>query len=192
MHTTETTRFWSVWLDHRPKLFKLSLHRMGGHRADAEDALSTAMLRALDAFEEQQHRLKDVEAWLARIVINTCNDLIRRRRRDAAASRQDEGEPDTGLEPPVPSPEQALLEHEQTSLLRQHVEALPAPLRGPCVLRFEQDLTSPDIARRLGLTPVNVRRRLCLAYRELRTALEAPRPRRDDPRERRDAPLRAA
>jgi DNA-directed RNA polymerase specialized sigma24 family protein len=61
-------------------------------------------------------------------------------------------------------------------VLRRQLDALPEHLRRPCVLRFEQGLTSADIARELGLTPVNVRRRLVLAYRQLRTALDVSRP----------------
>ena len=170
MHET-ASHFWEVWRDHRPKLFKLSLHRTGGHRADAEEALSTAMLRALEAFREQAPSLNNVEAWLVRIVINTCTDLLRARSRHADAPCEDDGEPATSLVPPVPSPEQLLLEREQALLLRRHFDALPESLKRPCVLRFEHGLASPDIARELGLTPVNVRRRLLLAYQQLRAAL---------------------
>lgn len=168
--------FWDVWRDHRPKLFRLSLHRTGGHHADAEDALSTAMLRAFEAFQEQRHGLKDMEAWLARILLNTCTDTLRARSRHADAPDDEDVAPGLGLAPPAPSPEQELLAHEQTLLLRRQLEALPEHLRRPCVLRFEQGLTSADIARELGLTAVNVRQRLVLAYRKLRTGLDVSGP----------------
>lgn len=167
------TRFWSVWHAQHRKLYEMSLRRTGGHRADAEDVLGTAMLRALEAFPRQEHRLTHVEAWLARILHNTCMDLHRaRRRQDAVPLPEDEG-PGAGRELPSPAPsaEQVLLEEEQSTLLWRHVAALPESLRRPYLLRFEQGLASPDIGQRLGLTAVNVRRRLTVAHRRLRVAL---------------------
>ncbi|RJS24030.1 hypothetical protein DRW03_10495 [Corallococcus sp. H22C18031201] len=57
MDDATTNRFWAVWNELRPQLLKLSLQRTGGHWADAEDALSIAMLRALQAFDARQHDL---------------------------------------------------------------------------------------------------------------------------------------
>ena len=44
----QTPAFWELWAIYRPHLYHICLSHMGGVREDAEDALSRAMLRALD------------------------------------------------------------------------------------------------------------------------------------------------
>lgn len=155
--------FWQAWVSHRQGLFEKSLRRMRGNHADAEDALGTAMLRALEAFPYQASRLNSVEAWLTRILHNTCVDLHRSRRSQTDAPLEEQGDALT--------PEQLLLEQELAGSLRRQLAALPEPLRQPCAMRFEQGMSYEDIAQALGLTQVNVRRRILLSYRHLRAAL---------------------
>jgi RNA polymerase sigma-70 factor (ECF subfamily) len=156
---------------HRQRLFEKSLRRVQGNRADAEDAMSTAMLRALESFPLQSSRLDSAEAWLTRILHNTCVDLHRKRRFQVDAALEEDGAPSEELVPgEALSPEQLLLQQEQAGTLRRQLAALPEPLRQPCAMRFEQGMSYEEIAQALGLTQVNVRRRIMLSYRHLRAA----------------------
>ncbi|NTX07691.1 RNA polymerase sigma factor [Myxococcus sp. CA040A] len=169
----KTTGFWELWLCHHPKLLAKSLRHLGGHQADAEDALSTAMLRAAEAWPREVQRLRNPEAWLTRILHNACVDLHRRRaRRAEEPPEQDDEAPSEAVQPAyAPSPEQLILEQEQSQLLWRHVHRLPEPLRRACLLRFERELDGRSMAVELGITHVNTRRRLLRAYQVLRLAL---------------------
>ncbi len=164
--------FWESWQSHCQGLLKKSLKRTGGNIADAEDALSTAMLRALEAFPHQAHQLLNMEAWLTRILHNACVDMHRRRHERAAPPWEEmPGEqeaPPSGL----PTPEQHLLQREQLLALRRRLAALPEPLRQPCAMRLEQGMAYEEIASALGLSVVNARRRVFLSRRHLRDTLE--------------------
>jgi len=168
-----STGFWELWLCHHSRLLAKSLRHLGGHQADAEDALSTAMLRAAEAWPREARRLRNPEAWLTRIVHNSCVDLHRARARRADEDPGEEDEVTSAREPlaHVPSPEQFLLEQEQSRLLWRHVHRLPEPLRQACLLRFERELDGRAMAEELGITHVNTRRRLLRAYQVLRVAL---------------------
>ena len=55
-----------------------------GNRSDAEDATHDAVVQAWRAFA----RLRDpshFEAWFQRILVNTCRDRLRKRRRSRAS-----------------------------------------------------------------------------------------------------------
>ncbi|MFY2558200.1 RNA polymerase sigma factor [Corallococcus terminator] len=170
-----STGFWELWLCHHSKLLAKSLRHLGGHQADAEDALSTAMLRASEAWPREVQRLRNPEAWLTRVVHNACVDQHRARARRADGPPRDEDEATSAREPlaHVPSSEQLLLEQEQSRLLWRHVHRLPEPLRQVCLLRFERELDGRTMAEELGITHVNTRRRLLRAYELLRLALGA-------------------
>ncbi|MCE9666442.1 sigma-70 family RNA polymerase sigma factor [Myxococcus stipitatus] len=174
--------FWKLWLDHQPRLRARSLRHMRGHRPDAEEALGTTLLRAAAAFPRAPSALRDPEAWLTRILLNACADQYRLRSRHVlhAEAGTDALLGDTGAPCPSPSPEQRVLEQERASLLRRHVARLPDPLKAVCRLRLEDELDGASLARELGLTHVNARRRLMRATQVLRRALgppEAPRAR---------------
>ncbi|HVG57700.1 MAG TPA: sigma-70 family RNA polymerase sigma factor [Hyalangium sp.] len=169
----DSHHFWEAWQSHCQNLLKKCMRRMG-NTADAEDALSTAMLRALEAFPRQAPRLLNMEAWLTRILYNTCVDLHRRSLHQAPAPWEEkEGGSGTGDVPPseLPSPEQHLLQHEQFLALRRQFAALPEPLRRPWAMRFEQGMAYEEIARELRLSVGNVRRRIFLSRRHLRSTL---------------------
>ncbi|MCP3097426.1 sigma-70 family RNA polymerase sigma factor [Myxococcus sp. K15C18031901] len=172
--------FWTLWLEHQPRLRVRSLRHMHGHRSDAEEALGTTLLRAAESFARARATLRDPEAWLQRILLHACVDQHRHRSRheglrEAGPHMTVEGR---DAEPHAPSPEQEVLAREQTRLLSGHVARLPEPLKVVCRLRLERDLDGRSLARELGLSHVNTRRRLMRATQLLRRALGAPEPRR--------------
>ncbi|MBZ4414787.1 sigma-70 family RNA polymerase sigma factor [Myxococcus sp. XM-1-1-1] len=170
LNETTSTRFWELWRQHQPRLLARSVRQLGGNHADAEDALGAAMLRAAEAWPRESHRLHNPEAWLTRILHNTCVDQHR-----ARARRADDLTDDTCTEATAPlhapSPEHLLLERERARLLWRHVSQLPEALRQACVMRFERDLDGRTMAAQLGLTHVNTRRRLMRACQVLRVAM---------------------
>jgi RNA polymerase sigma-70 factor, ECF subfamily len=55
-------------------------HRLLGNRADAEDAVQRALLKAFEARESYAPRWA-LSTWLYRVLTNVCIDELRRRRR---------------------------------------------------------------------------------------------------------------
>jgi RNA polymerase sigma-70 factor (ECF subfamily) len=53
--------------------------RLLGDRGEAEDAVHEAILRAWNGFDGLRDREK-FRPWLARIVVNTCRNVLERRR----------------------------------------------------------------------------------------------------------------
>lgn len=163
--------FWKLWQDHQEHLHNQSLRLMAGNTADAEDALSTAMLRALQGFPAQSGTLFNGKAWLSRVLHNVCMDFHRERRRFSEPS--DEPGSTKPTEPLMMEepPDRVMLERERAQEIRTRVQALPPNLRRPFEMRFLQDMSYSDIASELQLTNCNARKRVQLAYCILRTTL---------------------
>lgn len=145
---------------------------MSGVAADADDAVSRAMLLAWRKLGEYASKIDNLEAWLTRLACNVCVDLRRERRRfgrfvlslDDAPNRDD----------PVqllPSPEQVCSSREVGTLIHRAIGELPSHLREPARLRFLQEAEYGEIARRLAITPANARKRVQLARAILRPRL---------------------
>lgn len=165
-------QFWHVWMAHRDYLQRFSLRFSNGNAADAEDALSDAMLKAAAAFETTV--VRNERAWLLRLVYNACMDRHRGHRRQHRIV-EEIGRDDCGLFPIVTpqrgrSPEELLSAIQLVSGLKQALEALPRSLAEPLLLYLEE---WPDaaIAARLNVTPVVVRKRRQMARAWLRRHL---------------------
>jgi RNA polymerase sigma-70 factor (ECF subfamily) len=144
---------------------------MGGVREDAEDALSRAMLRALDRLPDCAAKITNLKAWLTRLVCNLCVDIHRerKRRKRGAIDIDDLTSADDGaLVRCSQSPEDVFFQREMCGFVMYTVDSLPAPLREPFVLRFFQEMAYPDIAEQLTLSPDNVRKRIQQARAILR------------------------
>jgi RNA polymerase sigma-70 factor (ECF subfamily) len=135
--------------------------------AEAEDAVQDACLTAW----RQRSSLRDeasFESWFDRILVNTCRDRLRRRRRlreitdlqarDAEAANRGRLRAAAPFEGPD---------------VDAALAALDVDHRVVVLLRFWQDRTLEDIAVRLGIPPGTVKSRLHYALRELRSRLEA-------------------
>ncbi|MBN8232608.1 sigma-70 family RNA polymerase sigma factor [Corallococcus macrosporus] len=171
MRTTSTpSPFWRVWQQHKEHLFQQALRLMGGNVSDAEDAVDTAMLRALQKYASPGKILNE-RAWLSRILHNICMDIHReRQRRGEAEGRMEDLEP-VDPESQDALPDAGLLQREDAEAIRKCIQELPPNLKGPLVMRYLQDMSYADIAAQLRLTHCNVRKRIQLAYGILRTTV---------------------
>lgn len=170
-YLSNSSSFWQVWLQHKDCLHQQGLRLMGGNAADAEDAVNTAMLKALQRFPSLKGEILNEKAWLSRILHNVCMDIHReRQRRGESSGAVDDADPPEQLSL-EPGPDEALLTEERARQLRECIEALPPNLRKPLTMRFLQDMSYADIALQLQLTNCNVRKRIQIAYSLLREAL---------------------
>jgi RNA polymerase sigma-70 factor (ECF subfamily) len=140
-----------------------------GNRADAEEAVQEAFLRAW-RFRDSLSSGSDFRRWLYRVVVNTCNSKLRveiphrdRRTSDDRLSAVSTGIDDQGRVALSHDVERALLD-------------LPVHLRVVIVLRYFVDLSEREIATAIGRPPGTVKSRLHEARRVL---AEHPSLRRD-------------
>ncbi len=147
------------------------------HRADAEDAVQTAYLRAFAAIEGFEGR-SSLSTWLTRIVIN---EALGRRRAANRRRAQLDGSSVTVLDDyreklmrgstSGTSPETELARVQVRRLLEDAISALPAGFRLVFVLREIEGMTVEATAEALDLKPATVKTRLLRARRRLQDAL---------------------
>jgi len=136
-----------------------------GDAQEAEDATQDAFASAW----RNRNKLRDVdklEAWLGRILINSCRDRLRRRSRNRAQAL------DPSCLPPVADHSEAASSRDE---LARALDCLDPDHRIVVILRFWADLTVEDIAQRIGIAEGTVKSRLHHSMELLRTALEESR-----------------
>lgn len=164
----DQTAFWKIWLVHRDYLQRYSLRFSSGNSADAEDAMSEAMLKAVQAFSLAA--IHNHRAWLLRLVHNACIDRHRNNRRQNRLSEMSNADA-----PPIPalvpqpgrSPEEFLDASQQVTGLQRAMNALPRTLAEPLSLHLD-DVSDAEIAGRLNITKEVVRKRRQMARDWLR------------------------
>jgi len=164
--------FWAIWMAHQNALRSRSLRLSGGNQADAEDALSAAMVRAAQAFGRQP--VHNPGAWLVRILHNTCMDQHRRNAHRVPIDTDDADLPQPSAAAWVkeaPSPEEALSQQESDAAWGRAMGALPASLVEPLRLHLD-DWSDERIAAHLNISRELVRKRRQLARNRLRLLLD--------------------
>jgi RNA polymerase sigma-70 factor (ECF subfamily) len=142
-----------------------------GSRSDAEDATHDAALSAWRRFGELRDRDR-FDAWFGRILVNTCRDRLRARRRTPLSL--DAPRPTTT----VANAPAALIAADRTEAVAVNdtlvtaLRSLSPDHREVVVLRFYFDLTVEQIAARTGARPGTVKSRLHHALRRLRMAID--------------------
>ena len=147
------------------------------HRADAEDAIQTAYLRAFAAIDGFEGR-SSLSTWLTRIVINEAlghRRAANRRRVQLDCSSvtvlDDYREKLMRGSTSGTSPETEVARIQVRRLLEEAISALPAGFRLVFVLREIEGMTVEATADALGLKPATVKTRLLRARRRLQDAL---------------------
>lgn len=127
------------------------------HSADAEDAVADAMLNAYRKAEGLRNEEK-VNAWLMRIVVNSCYTILRKRGREVPA--EDMSEYDT----PV-------LEGMEGSIF-ESIQQLPENYQKVLVLHYYEGFKAREIARILSMPLGTVVGQLARGRSKLKTILE--------------------
>ena len=122
-------------------LYRICLVSLG-NIADAEDAVQDTFLKYIQkapAFESGEHE----KAWLIRVALNTCKDIIRHRRPqiDIETVQQSAPEPESG---------------EVTAALM----TLPEKFRTVLILHYVEGYSVNETAEMIGKTPSAVKMRL--------------------------------
>jgi len=135
-----------------------------GNRADAEEAVQDAYLRAW-RFRDSLSGVPSVRPWLYRVVVNSCYSKLRRE--VPHRERRAGDEPLAQLPAPHTDPEAGAEQNEVAGTVLGALQRLPLSLRVPVVLRYYADLSERDIARAIGRRPGTVKSRLHEARRRL-------------------------
>jgi RNA polymerase sigma-70 factor, ECF subfamily len=149
--------------DHLPDAYRLASAILGS-RNEAEDAVHDAFLAAW----RNWHSLRNPHAmsrWFDAIVVNTCRNMLRRRR---------PGTPEASIvEIPQPSGADGIGSIAERDALEEALASLNPDQRIVVALRFYRDYTIDDIAARTGAPVGTVKSRLHHALQKLERQLQA-------------------
>jgi len=151
-------RFTQSRLDRAYRLAGLILR----DQSEAEDAVHDAAVQAWMHWQD----LRDPErmdAWFDRILVNECRSRLRRQ----------SIRPLVLADPPEPAGPDAFAGLHERDRLRRALAGLDADHRIAVVLRYVDDLSPAEIARRTGEREGTVKSRLHYALRQLRATLDA-------------------
>jgi RNA polymerase sigma-70 factor (ECF subfamily) len=158
-------------LMYQTSVFNVALRTLG-HPEDAADATQEAFIAAYRAIAD--FRGGSFKAWLLRITVNTCYDLLRRKQRRPSTSLdvilEESGEQTTFADRAV-GPERAALGAETLSSVEQGLMMLPDDQRTIVVLCDIQGLSYEEAAEIEGVALGTVKSRLSRARSRLRQFL---------------------
>ena len=149
------------------KILRLAF-RITGNREDADDALQESFMKAylnLGLF----HGDSRFYTWLARIAVNEALTRLRKHVRHRQVPLE-ENAPQRFADS-AETPEQRYARAERRRLLSRTVEDLEPSLRAAIALRYGDELSNAEIARRLNLSVPAVKSRLMRARMRLRQQL---------------------
>jgi RNA polymerase sigma-70 factor (ECF subfamily) len=128
---------------------------------DAEDVVQETFLRLHRSGSWEQ--LDSERAFLATTAWRLSVDRLRRTKREVEVIETASS---------APGPESAVIAADWNTTVARLVDALPDDLRQPLVLSGIQELTSPEIARIMGIPEGTVRTRIMRARQILKQKLE--------------------
>ena len=158
---------------HKQPLYRLIVGQIG----DADEALDlvqetfVAAHGALARFDAQ----RSLRAWLSRIAINKCRDLLRRRRVRHLLTRFTPWQMVDAVRDPAADAEAQAIGRDSLSQTLAAIAHLPAALREPLLLCAVEQLSQAEAAEVLGISVKAVEtrvRRARAALAEMRHAIE--------------------
>jgi RNA polymerase sigma-70 factor (ECF subfamily) len=148
-----------------------------GDRAEAEDAVQTAYLRAFAAIRSFEGR-SSLSTWLTRIAINEALGRLRAAKRRRAQLDEasvvvldDYREKLMQGSMSGAAPDKAQARAELRRIMEEAIAALPEPFRIVFVLREIEGLGVEEVSETLGILPATVKTRHLRARRRLQQAL---------------------
>ena len=150
----DKSSFEKLYLEQLPGLYRLAMSILH-HRDDAQDAVQQSVL---EAWKKVDHiRGGKEKAYLARIVINECHNIQRRRQR---------------VTPVFAFPEQSKDNlTAEVCVLKESLNAIPEKLRTPFLLVYMEGYSEKEAAEALGITLYSVKSRLKRSKQKLKIEL---------------------
>lgn len=150
-------------------------------KEEADDLVQMTLSRAFENLHQCRGE-ESFEAWLWQIGENVWRNAVRERRAvkrprivaslEVAAEPQGEDSPPLVVRDEAPDPQQAVLAAEQTRVLRQAMEDLPAGMRRCIELQVFGALKYQEISRVTGIGLGSVRSQLFEARKRLKPVLD--------------------
>jgi RNA polymerase sigma factor (sigma-70 family) len=166
------TRFARLVMPYLPDAYALA-RSITGNRADAEDVVQEACLRAFRAIGATA--INNSRAWLLTIVHNTAYSWLAKNRPAAMIGVDDleavEQAQTNSSAPDDQTPEAAIIARADGAHLAAAIQQLPAPLRETLMLRDVDGLSYRDIAQVTGIPIGTVMSRLARARARLIIAI---------------------
>jgi RNA polymerase sigma-70 factor (ECF subfamily) len=144
--------------------------RMLGNDADARDASQEVFLRVYK-YLKRYDQSQDFFAWVYRITVNVCRDILKKRRHQDDRITPIEMDNDEGvLEIPASQDdvEQMLLSTERHALIAQAIATLPYKERASIVLRDVEGFSTEAVAKILQSSATTVRSQISSARKKIR------------------------
>ena len=173
---TDRVNFERLAMAHLDAAHNLAFHLMRD-RADAEDAVQDAYVRAFRAFHQLQGA--QIKPWLLTIVRNVCYRRLQERRRmsnvisldETLSTRAGASSIEAECAAQTLSPEQNAINVSDQTALSQAIGALPPVFREVIVLRELEELSYREVADIIGAPIGTVMSRLSRARAELRVLM---------------------
>lgn len=169
--TTDITAFEELYRSLGGRMKSVAMNLLG-NSSDAEDAVQEAFLklhRSWSSFKGESL----MSTWLYRILVNTCYDMGRRRKRNPEPPQVDEESPTP--EPQAPPSDQAL-----RLTLERAIARLREPQRSVFLLFEVEGFKHREISEILEIPEGTSKHALFVAKRELQERLLVERRRRRD------------
>ncbi len=154
---------------HKDRVYSIAL-RYAGDSATAMDIAQDTFLKLLSTIQQFRGEAS-FESWLYRMVVNSCLDYHRKRRRFLPLLEDGFEEALDVFRAPHESALQEMLREEQTERVQQVVAQLPEEQRIVVVLRYTDGLSYEEIADLLGCRRGTVASRLNRAHKALERRL---------------------
>ncbi|HYF79390.1 MAG TPA: sigma-70 family RNA polymerase sigma factor [Symbiobacteriaceae bacterium] len=159
---TSEDRFFALFKPEAGRLYRTAWAILG-NEADAGDAVQETTIRAYRAFDQLKGGAVAFPAWIRRILVNTCTQIIRKRTRVIPVERPED----------LSDEKAADMDLAMEGDVWDAVRDLDERYRAVVVLRFLNDMQLEDIATALDIPLGTVKSRLHTALKLLRTKLQA-------------------
>lgn len=137
-----------------------------GDADDVKDALQETFLRLFRHLKRYDES-RDLTAWVTRIAVNVCRDLLRHRRKGRSLEPLHDALPSNDARA-----DDALAHRRDLALLGRAIETLPTKQRLAVILREVEGLPTEDVAAALGSSVSTVRVQISRARVKLRNLIE--------------------
>ncbi|NBN63460.1 sigma-70 family RNA polymerase sigma factor [Microvirga tunisiensis] len=170
-----TSGLWASWIDDGPVLRRRAMRLTRGDREEAEDLLSSTLIKAISHVERSDTQVREPRAFLLFALKNEYISRLRKRNserqvRDFSTDIYEDNAAD--LADSRPSQEHLLWQQEALGRVMRLIDRLPAEHRRIFEMRFCDEASYRDIAVALGISEPLARKRVQNLRQMLRQGLE--------------------